>query len=165
MGTSGASITLGAALLVAASKVLSIVIDARLRELLKEAGIEEQNTFSGGWGCLDRGFCAHTKLKKRRKHGLESWVLFLFLGPFAAIYGRTMGGTCRDTCTPSPDLYHLAHEQKPRGIIDLNFEIAAVPCSWGAKRIRPLVARRPPLFSIQTCLGFSSQAMAATATH
>ena len=69
----------GIILLDAASKIISMVINNRLQQLLKEEGIEEQNGFSGGRGCADGSFCIRQALKKRREHGQESWVLFVDL--------------------------------------------------------------------------------------
>ena len=64
-------------LLDAVSKVISMIINDCLQRLLKEVGIEEQNGFCGGRGCSDGNFCIRQALKKRREHGLESWVLFV----------------------------------------------------------------------------------------
>ena len=69
----------GIMLLDAASKIVSMVINGRLQLLLKEVGIEEQNGFMGGRGGSDGIFCIRQALKKRREHGLESWVLFVDL--------------------------------------------------------------------------------------
>jgi hypothetical protein len=45
------------------------------QRFLKEVCIEEQNGFTGRRGCSDGSFCVRQALKKRREHGLESWVL------------------------------------------------------------------------------------------
>ena len=52
----------GTMLLDAASKIISMVINSRLQQLLKEEGIEEQNGFSGGRGCADGSFCIRQAL-------------------------------------------------------------------------------------------------------
>mmetsp|Transcript_19451 Transcript_19451/g.44125 ORF Transcript_19451/g.44125 Transcript_19451/m.44125 type:complete len:139 (+) Transcript_19451:1762-2178(+) len=63
----------------AASRLLSVIVNDRLQRPLKEVGSEEQNGFTGGRGCSEGSFCIRQALKKRREHGLESWVLFVDL--------------------------------------------------------------------------------------
>ena len=74
-----------------------MVINGRLQRLLKEVGIEEQNGFMGGRGGSDGIFCIRQALKKRREHGLESWVLFVDLVKRSA----RCRGTCSSPCSPS----------------------------------------------------------------
>ena len=52
----------GIMLLDAASKIISMVINNRLQQLLKEEGIEEQSGFSGGRGCALMGASASARL-------------------------------------------------------------------------------------------------------
>ena len=69
----------GLALLDTASKVTGAVISARLTNLLRQEGLEEQNAFTPGRGCNDGGFSLKYFLQKRREHGLPSWVVFVDL--------------------------------------------------------------------------------------
>ena len=69
----------GIMLLDAASKLVSMIIANRLDRVLKEEGLEAQNGFTGGRGCSDGSFSLRQALKRRREHGLESWVLFVDL--------------------------------------------------------------------------------------
>ena len=69
----------GIMLLGAFSKPVSMIIANRLDRVLKEEGLEAQNGFTGGRGCSDGSFSLRQALKRRREHGLESWVLFVDL--------------------------------------------------------------------------------------
>jgi hypothetical protein len=56
-----------------------MTIANRRDRVLKEKGLEAHSGFTGGRGCSDGPFSLQQALKRRREHGLESWVLFVDL--------------------------------------------------------------------------------------
>ena len=69
----------GIMLLEVAYKIIAIVLQARLRPIEESLDHETQCGFRPGRGCCDSIFTVKLALKKRREHGLESWVFFLDL--------------------------------------------------------------------------------------
>ena len=69
----------GIMLLDAASKILSMIINDRLQRLLKDVGLGEYNGFSNNREATDGSSYIRQALKKWRKLGLESWILFVDL--------------------------------------------------------------------------------------
>ena len=70
----------GIMLLETAYKIVAIILHERL--LPVEEGLqnhENQCGFRSGRGCTDAIFTVKMAMKKRREHGLESWILFLDL--------------------------------------------------------------------------------------
>ena len=71
----------GIMLLETAYKIVAIIINGRLLPI--EEGLapehESQCGFRPGRGCTDAIFTVKLAMKKRREHGLESWILFLDL--------------------------------------------------------------------------------------
>ena len=69
----------GIVLLEVAYKIVARILASRLAHLHAELGDEQQNGFVKKRGCVDASFVLLQALRKRREHGLESWVLFLDL--------------------------------------------------------------------------------------
>ena len=69
----------GIMLLEIAYKVLAIIIQDRLSPIVEQLDHEQQCGFRPNRGCVDAIFTIKSALRKRREHGLESWVLFLDL--------------------------------------------------------------------------------------
>ena len=69
----------GIMLLEAAYKVIAIIIHKRLLPIEESLDHESQCGFRPQRGCADAIFTVKLALKKRREHGLETWVLFLDL--------------------------------------------------------------------------------------
>ena len=143
----------GIMLLDAASKIISMIINNRLQRLLREVGIEEQNGFSGGRGCADGSFCIRQALKKRREHGLESWVLFVDL---VKAFDSVPRGILFDVLSKFGVPPHLVRVIKRMNTdlkvtLDLDGEPVAVPCTVGVKQGCPL-SPTLLLFVMQACL-------------
>ena len=126
----------GIMLLDAASKVVSMIINSRLQLLLKEVGIEEQNGFMGGRGGSDGIFCIRQALKKRRKHGKESWVLFVDLVKAFDSVPRDVLFTVLAKFGVPPHLVSVIKRINTdlKVSFDLNGEPVAVPCTVGVKQ-------------------------------
>jgi len=150
-------------LLDAISELLSMIVNAHLQRLFKEVGFEEQNGFSGR-GRADGIFCIRQALEKRRKHDLESRVLFVDLV-------RTFDSVPKDVLCVVLAMMgvppHLAFVIKRMNAdlevaFDLNGVPVAAPCSVGVKQRCPL---RPALFlfGTQICLELLEKAMPAEA--
>ena len=69
----------GIMLLEAVYKIVSIILHGRLLPIEERLDHETQCGFRPGRGCSDGVFTLKLALKKRREHGLESWVLFIDL--------------------------------------------------------------------------------------
>lgn len=69
----------GIMLLEIAYKVVAIIIQTRLSPIVEKLDHEQQCGFRPNRGCVDAVFTIKSALRKRREHGLESWVLFLDL--------------------------------------------------------------------------------------
>ena len=69
----------GIMLLEIAYKIIAIILQDRLRPIAEGIDHESQCGFRPGRGCVDAVFTVKMALKKRREHGLETWVLFLDL--------------------------------------------------------------------------------------
>ena len=69
----------GIMLLETAYKIIAIILHDRLRPIQEELDMEQRCGFCTGRGCTDCVFTVKIALKKRREHGLETWVLFLDL--------------------------------------------------------------------------------------
>jgi exonuclease III len=154
----------GIMLLDAASKVISMVVNSRLQRLLKEVGIEEQNGFMGGRGCADGSFCIRQALKKRREHGLESWVLFVDLVKAFDSVPRDVLFTVLAKFGVPPHLISVIKRMNTdlEVTFELNGENVAVPCSVGVKQGCPL-SPTLFLFVMQACLESLEEAMPADA--
>ena len=66
-------------LLEVAYKIIASLLKKRLTPIEESLDHETQCGFRPGRGCTDAVFTVKTALKKRREHGLETWVLFLDL--------------------------------------------------------------------------------------
>ena len=66
-------------LLEVAYKIIANLLKKRLTPIEESLDHETQCGFRPGRGCTDAVFTVKTALKKRREHGLETWVLFLDL--------------------------------------------------------------------------------------
>ena len=69
----------GIMLLEVAYKIIAILLHSRLLPIQESLDHESQCGFRPGRGCIDAVFTIKLALKKRREHGLESWVFFLDL--------------------------------------------------------------------------------------
>ena len=69
----------GIMLLETAYKVVAIILHSRLLPIEEGLGFESQCGFRPQRGCTDAIFTIKMAIKKRREHGLESWVLFIDL--------------------------------------------------------------------------------------
>ena len=69
----------GIMLLEIAYKIVAIILHCRLEPIMESLDQEPQCGFRTGRSCMDSIFTIKIALKKRREHGLESWVLFLDL--------------------------------------------------------------------------------------
>ena len=69
----------GIMMLEAAYKVVAIITHSRLTPTLEALDHESQCGFRAGRSCSDAIFTIKMALKKRKEHGLESWVLFVDL--------------------------------------------------------------------------------------
>ena len=69
----------GIMMLEVAYKVLAILVNERLGPIKESLDHESQNGFRSLRGTMDGIFTMKTALKKRREHGLESWIIFLDL--------------------------------------------------------------------------------------
>ena len=125
----------GIMLLDAASKIISMVINDRLQRLLKEIGIEEQNGFSGGRGCMDGSFCIRQASKKQRGNGLESRVLFVDLVKAFDSVPRDVLFIVLAKFGVPPHLIHVIKRLNAdlEVTFDLGGEPVAVPCSDAAQ--------------------------------
>ena len=150
----------GIMLLDAASKIISMVINNRLQQLLKEEGIEEQNGFSGGRGCADGSFCIRQALKKRREHGQESWVLFVDLVKAFDSVPRDVLFTVLAKFGVPPHLLRVIKRTNAdlQVAFELGSEPVAVPCTVGVKQGCPL-SPTLFLFVMQACLETLEKAM------
>ena len=66
-------------LLETAYKITAIILHDRLRPFVEGLEHKAQCGFRPGRGCADGVFTVKLVMKKRREHGLESWILFLDL--------------------------------------------------------------------------------------
>ena len=68
-------------LLETAYKIIAVILNSRLQII--EEGLAEEHEGQCGFrterGCTDANFTVKMAMKKRREHGLESWILFLDL--------------------------------------------------------------------------------------
>jgi hypothetical protein len=154
----------GIMLLDAASKVVSMIINGRLQRLLKEVGIEAQNGFMGGRGCVDGSFCIRQALMKRKEHGLASWVLFVDLvKAFDSVPRGVLFEVLRKFGVP-PHLIHVIKRMNTDLMVtfDLGGEPVAVPCTVGVKQGCPL-SPTLFLFVMQACLESLNSAMPSNA--
>ena len=71
----------GIMLLEAAYKIVCIILHGRLLPIQDSENLdhEAQCGFRPGRGCADAVFTVKLAMKKRREHGLESWILFIDL--------------------------------------------------------------------------------------
>ena len=69
----------GIMLLENAYKIIAIILHNRLLPIEESLDHESQSGFRPGRGCMDAVFTIKSAIKKRREHGLETWVLFLDL--------------------------------------------------------------------------------------
>ena len=69
----------GIVLLEIAYKIVTNILNARLLMIEESLDHKSQCGFRPGRGCTDAIFTIKMAFKKRREHGLESWVLFLDL--------------------------------------------------------------------------------------
>ena len=69
----------GIMLLEVAYKIIAILLHSRLLPIQEGLDHEPQCGFRPGRGCTDAIYTVKLALKKRREHGLESWVFFLDL--------------------------------------------------------------------------------------
>ena len=69
----------GIMMLEVGSKIVAIVLDVRLTPICESLDHETQCGFRPGRGTADASFTLKQVLRKRREHGLESWVLLLDL--------------------------------------------------------------------------------------
>ena len=71
----------GIMLLETAYKIVAIIINNRLQLIVEGLAVEHESQcgFRPGRGCTDAVFTVKMAMKKRREHGLESWILFLDL--------------------------------------------------------------------------------------
>ena len=69
----------GIMLLEVAYKIIAILLHSRLLPIQEGLDHEPQCGFRPGRGCTDAIYTVKIALKKRREHGLESWVFFLDL--------------------------------------------------------------------------------------
>ena len=69
----------GIMLLEAAYKIVCIILHGRLLPIQEGLDHEAQCGFRPGRGCTDAVFTVKMAMKKRREHGLESWILFIDL--------------------------------------------------------------------------------------
>ena len=69
----------GIMLLEAAYKIVTIILHERLLPIEEGLDHETQCGFRPGRGCTDGVFTVKLAMKKRREHGLESWILFIDL--------------------------------------------------------------------------------------
>ena len=117
-----------------------MVISTRLKWLLKDFGIEEQNGFMGRRGGSDGSLCTPRTLGKRQGHGKGSRVLLVNLV-------KAFGTVPRDVLFVVLAKFgvppHLTSDIKfmktdLQVTFDLNDEPVVVPCTGGAKHVRPL---------------------------
>ena len=69
----------GIMLLETAYKIIAIILHDRLQPIEESLDHEGQCGFRSKRGCPDSNFTVKTAMKKRREHGLETWILFLDL--------------------------------------------------------------------------------------
>ena len=69
----------GIMLLEVSYKIVANILKMRLLPIEEELDHESQCGFRPQRGCSDAVYTVKMALKKRREHGLESWVLFLDL--------------------------------------------------------------------------------------
>ena len=69
----------GIMLLETAYKIVSIIMKSRLLPIEESIDLESQCGFRPQRGCTDAVFSIKIAMKKRREHGLESWILFIDL--------------------------------------------------------------------------------------
>ena len=69
----------GIMLLEVAYKIVAIIILTRIQPIEKGLDHESQCGFRPGRGCTDAVFTLKQALRKRREHGLTSWVFFMDL--------------------------------------------------------------------------------------
>ena len=69
----------GIMLLEVVYKVVAKIIHSRLQPIVESLDHEAQCGFRPGRGCADAVFSVKLAMKKRREHGLQTWILFLDL--------------------------------------------------------------------------------------
>ena len=69
----------GIMLLEAAYKIIAVLLHERLQPIEEGLDHEPQWGFRPGRSCADATFTVKLAMKKRREHGLETWILFLDL--------------------------------------------------------------------------------------
>ena len=69
----------GIMLLEAAYKTIAVLLHERLQPIEEGLDHEPQCGFRPGRGCSDATFTVKLAIKRRREHGLETWILFLDL--------------------------------------------------------------------------------------
>ena len=69
----------GIMLLEAAYKIVCIILHGRLLPIQESLDHEAQCGFRPGRGCSDAVYTVKLAMKKRREHGLETWILFIDL--------------------------------------------------------------------------------------
>ena len=69
----------GIMMLESSYKIIAVIIHQRLSPLCEELDHESQCGFRPARGCCDATFTVKMAMKKRREHGLESWIYFLDL--------------------------------------------------------------------------------------
>ena len=62
-----------------AYKIIAIILHRRLLPIEESLDHESQSGFRPGRGCMDAVFTVKTAIRKRREHGLVTWILFLDL--------------------------------------------------------------------------------------
>ena len=67
-------------LLEVAYKIVAIIIQKRLTTVHQSLNNGQQYGFLPGVGCTDANFTVRKAAKKRREHGLETWILLYRLG-------------------------------------------------------------------------------------
>ena len=69
----------GIMLLESMAKLMSIILDTRLQQVVDTEGQEGQNGFRPARGTIDGIFSLKIALQKRKEHGLSSWAVFIDL--------------------------------------------------------------------------------------
>ena len=70
-----------------------MIIHSRLQPTVESLDHEAHCGFRPGRGCADAVFSVKLAMKKRREHGLETWILFLYL---VKAFGRVPRQLLRD---------------------------------------------------------------------
>ena len=117
----------GIMMLEVAYKLVAIIVADRCNTISKDLDHENQVGFRPGRGCSDGVFNLRTAIRKRREHGLETWVFFLDLVKAFDRVPRAMLWRVLEKLGAPPKLIALLKALHASVLVE--FEIDGVSCT------------------------------------